>query len=457
MPMHRSVSTISSPEFINLTPLDISPLMSACEVKILYINANRNGSVITKEVAIEMAKKLRGAPIVGCFKEEKQDFIDHGEQIYIDEDGVHFKKTTRPYGFISPDSKVWFKDFEEYDEKSKQMVIRTYLMANGYLWTEQYPECKSVIEEGRPQSMELDKKTLVGNWSKFENSEVEFFIIDDALFSMLCILGDDVEPCFEGSCITAPDISSDFALAADSDFTHSLYNMMQELTFALKGGLETMHDELTQNSEEIKDNLEQSVEDNIDNTVETENVDTDTTANVEFASCNNNKESENKEKASDNKESENKEKASDNKEEDEEDKKNYSLIVEELKSAKAEIESNYSILLEKFEALESECKELREFKCNIENIEKDKMIAKFSMLSDEDKSDVIANKANYSLDDIESKLSVICFRKGVNFSIQEEIDVEKEPVITTFNLESSVSNKNANVPSWIAAVQANQK
>jgi len=27
---HQSIATINSPEFINLTPLDINPLMSSC-------------------------------------------------------------------------------------------------------------------------------------------------------------------------------------------------------------------------------------------------------------------------------------------------------------------------------------------------------------------------------------------------------------------------------------------
>ena len=31
--MHQSIATISSPEFINLQPLDINPLMSKCEIK----------------------------------------------------------------------------------------------------------------------------------------------------------------------------------------------------------------------------------------------------------------------------------------------------------------------------------------------------------------------------------------------------------------------------------------
>jgi hypothetical protein len=49
---HKSVATIQNPEFINLTPLDINPLMSACEIKIFYLGENRNRSFISKDVAI---------------------------------------------------------------------------------------------------------------------------------------------------------------------------------------------------------------------------------------------------------------------------------------------------------------------------------------------------------------------------------------------------------------------
>ena len=72
------------------------------------------------------------------------------------------------------------------------------------------------------------------------------------------------------------------------------------------------------------------------------------------------------------------------------------------------------------------------------------------MLSDEDKADVITNKSQYSLDEIESKLSVICVRKRVNFTVDEKDEKEaKEDVITTFNL----GDVDSNIPSWIKAVR----
>ena len=64
--MNTSLATINSPQFINLTPLDINPLMSACEIKVLYVGENRNHSFITKKIATEMSKTLRDAPIVGA-------------------------------------------------------------------------------------------------------------------------------------------------------------------------------------------------------------------------------------------------------------------------------------------------------------------------------------------------------------------------------------------------------
>ena len=56
--MHKSIATIDSPEFINLTPLDINPLMSECEIKVFYLGENRNRSYINEETAMEMAKTL---------------------------------------------------------------------------------------------------------------------------------------------------------------------------------------------------------------------------------------------------------------------------------------------------------------------------------------------------------------------------------------------------------------
>jgi hypothetical protein len=62
-----------------------------------------------------------------------------------------------------------------------------------------------VVEgKGNNQSMELDEETLDATWTKDRNGKPKFFIINEAIIEKLCILGEDNEPCFEGSHITAP-------------------------------------------------------------------------------------------------------------------------------------------------------------------------------------------------------------------------------------------------------------
>ena len=469
--MHQSIATIDSPEFINLQPLEINPLMSSCEIKVLYLGENRNHSYITKDVATEMAKTLRGAPIVGYYKEEKDDFADHGERMIFDDEGIKFECLTRPYGFVAPDAKVWFQKFDDVDEFGNT-TTREYLMTTGYLWTGQYEECKSVVEGGKPQSMELDEESLEGHWSTNSKTGMDFFIINDAIFSKLCILGEDVEPCFEGSSITAPEVSKTFT-KMDDNFKKTLYAMMQDLKFALEGGQKMIIDEAETKvtepevveteaeitAEETSIETEATVEE--ETTLETEesSEDKDTEDQSVLAENDNSIEDqssqENFTKADDKDEEEESKDANDSKEdseseEDDEDKeykcgesgkkeKSYSLLETELaetKAAYADLEQKYQVLVE--------------FKKQIDNEKKDALINSFYMLSDEDKADVIENKSNYSLDEIESKLSVICVRKRVNFDLEDTS--KKEEVVenvTTYNM----NDVEPTTPAWIAAIK----
>lgn len=479
MPAVMSVATIDKPEFINIKPCN--PLISECEIKVMYVGENRNKSYITKEVATKMANSLPGNPIVGYFREDVGDFRDHGDMVTIDHEGVHFQCMTRPYGFVSPDAKVWFQKFEETDEFGN-VEIREYLMTTGYLWTGQYPECKVAAEGGgRPHSMELDNDTLDGKWARNNKTGMDFFIINDAIFSKLCILGQDVEPCFEGSTVSAPNISSTFS-KVDDDFTQTLYDMMQQLKFALKGE-QNMIDEknvqssfatdkkeeeekkVTEPSEEKKEESKEEDEEKKKNFAKEEEekkeeekpVDSEEEEKKEKFAKEEDKEEEKpasdeedeekKKFAKEEKEEDKEEKSSeDKKEEDEDEKKKFALLEEEHETLKA----NYA-------KLEEEYKELLAFKNQIEDEKKDALINSFYMLSDEDKAEVVENKSKFTLDEIEAKLSVICFRNKVNFDLDDnskfEDNKKEESPITTFNLESEVTS----TPAWVSAVRNTQK
>lgn len=432
-----SVATVKAPEFINIQ--SISPLISKCEIKVLYVGKNRNGSFISHSVAEQMAQTLPGSPIVGYFIESKEDFGDHGDQLIIDGEGVHFTKLTKPYGFVAPDAKVWFQEYEDTDEFGN-VEIREYLVTEGYLWTEQYEECKRAVTQGNPQSMELDEKSLKGYWSEDSKTGCEFFIINDAVFSKLCILGEDVEPCFEGAAVSAPKM--DYSL--DSEFTDTLFNMMTELKFALQKGGELSMDMENQIDNEIVEEFSQT-EDNSEETPIVENQ--DTIVEEEFVK----KKSDEDEKEEDEAAPEEEDKEEDKADEEDEDEKKKSQTKHSLHTDEEydSLSVEYSSLQEKYSALETEVNELREFKLSVENEKKDALINSFYMLSDEDKANVIANKAQYSLEDIKKELCVICVDKKVNFNLEKESE-DTDEVPTTFNLHA---HEEDTLPAWLKAVE----
>lgn len=468
-------------EFINITP--INPLISKCQIKVCYVGEepNRNGSIITKEVAKSMANSLPGSPIVGFFNEDKQDFEEHNRVIDISNGEFKIKDITRPYGFVDLNAKVWFQKFLDDGQNEHE-----YMMTEGWLWTGQYPECKRVLDKGNNQSMELDEETLDATWSKNKNNEPLFFIINEAIISKLCILGENNEPCFEGSNIKAPTIQ--FAL--EEGFKEQLFSMINELKDLLNKGGEKV---FTRYSVEIGDTLWNALYDHVKDQYSIESVCEDgeqkfavLTADgkyyrldfsllddtIEFAESvglieDYTPEAEPQFDASaveqyiQNRQKES-EKNQDN--EGKVDKYNLEEIQEyvELNNRYSELTNTYNTLNESYTTLsneysiaknritdlETQIQELTSFKKGIEKAEKQKMIDSFYMLSDEDKKDVVDNIDTYSLDDIEAKLSIICVRNKVSFNLD---DNKNKGTDVTLNLNGAGDD---NTPAWVKAIRA---
>lgn len=501
--MHLSIKLDTPIEFINIT--QYNPLISKCEIKVCYVGdePNRNHTVITKETAKQMANSLPGSPIVGFFNEEKQDYEEHNKIIEISNGQLNLKETTKPIGFVDLNARVWFQKFLD-----DETVEREYMMTEGWLWTGQYPECARIIEKGNNQSMELDTQTLQGHWANFENGAPSILIINEAIISKLCVLGQDVEPCFEGASITAPMVQ--FSL--EDDFKNQLLSMMNELKELLSKGGDKM---FTKYNVEIGDslwvNLYNAVVENY--TIESVCEENGQKFAVLFANDKyyrmgiNILEDGNVEFAAEVEELEGyipfeepqfdaaavaKYAASLNavepvtSPENVEDKtvqynlneiqeyielsNNYSTlqnnyqealttiealrIVEnsynELLGTSQELETNYSVALNTINALTAQVEELTQFKASIERAKKLQMIESFYMLSEADKADVTNNIDNYSLDEIEAKLSVICVRNRVSFSCNQEETNQN----TTVNLDYSLHD---DVPAWVKALRAVSK
>lgn len=451
--MNKSIPTSTSVEFVSLTPLN--PLISKCEIKVLYTGLNRNRSFITKEVANKMAQSLPGTPIVGEFL--TQDFGDHGEEdLVIDENGLRFVKSTVPYGFIPTDAKIWWQNFLDCDG-----VEREYLLTEGYLWTGRYPETQRVINKGNGQSMELDRDSLVGEWTKNDNAEFEYFNIDEAFFSALCILGEDVEPCFEGANIGRPSLL--YSLDKD-DFKSQLSAFMLDLKDALntQGGIpmednKSLETPLAPEVEvEVVEETTEIIEEVEVETTETESTDAEV---EEFAKDDKKKKKEEEkeeEQTSEEQPSNDKQEENTDEEDKKKKKKNYKLeeVEEYVQLSKdfLELSTKYESLVQEYEAMKPVLEKFQAQENERVMAEKQEMINRFYMLDEADLKEVKENIANFSLDEIESKLCVIAVRKKVNFNLDttENSDKEIEKPITTFNMGTVVDS----TPAWLKAVES---
>lgn len=440
---HSSVKMNTPCEPINVTPLN--PLISKCQIKVCYVSddPNRNKSVITKEVATKMANSLPGSPIVGYFNRETEDFEQHSKQLEIIDGKIAITEKTKPYGFVDLNAKCWFQKFVDDGDQEHE-----YLMTEGYLWTGQYPECQKVIEDGSNQSMELcqDEEFLNAHWTKDANGKPLFFIINEALISKLCILGDDYDPCFEGAQISKVEFSF------EDGFMDTFSNMIFQLKEILdKGGFQEMPNQEELEFEKKKKEQEEQDKKEQEKTPGTE---------------------DNSEGGKTEDEDEKKKKKTQYAEEKCPEcgkpiaectckKSNYCLedIVEytELKAKYEDLENKYNDAMANYNSLSDQIQKLAEFKSNAERKEKEAMVASFYMLSDEDKADVLAKIDEYTLDEVESKLSVICVRNKVNFNLDNE---EEKPVEDKDDNPLSYNLNNDDVetvPAWVAAVRSVKK
>ena len=510
---HSSIKIANAPcEFINITPLN--PMISKCYIKVCYVGdePNRNGSVITKDVARQMANSLPGSPIVGFYNEYKDDFEEHNKVINIGGGIMEMKEVTKPYGFVDWNAKCWFQKFLD-DGKDEH----EYLMTEGWLWTGQYPEVQRVLDRGNNQSMNIDNEFTSGTWTKDNKGMPKFFIVNEAIITNLCILGEDQEPCFEGSTITSGEEKSPIVqFSLDENFQQEILSMMQELKKALnKGGsrmfttyavtvgdslwtnlysyvsekmpgqkiygcfedgeqkFAVLHNEednkfyrldfsLSEDTFSPADEVSELTDFSQENQFKAEDIEA---FEAEFKKKKDDEEEDkngegDNPKPEDKSEGDNEPEDDDDKEDpeddsDEDDKKkkkktNYNLddVVEyqELLTKYNDLQNRVNELETENQNLTSEIEPLRQFKLETDRKDKEAMIQKFYMLTDEDKKDVIENIDTYSLDDIEAKLSIICVRNKVSFNLEDE----KETPPFTFNLDEN-EGYDASTPAWVKA------
>lgn len=157
--------------------------LSKARCRIFYKGANRNGTFITDEFAKELISTLHYVPVKGIYKKdevEEGDFTDHG----------HARSEGQIYGIVPENNNFAWEEHVDEDN-----VPRTYACTDVLLFTALYPEAGEIV--GKGQSMELYEPSIQYHFSIVDSQK--YVVFDHGSFLGLQVLGDTVEPCFEGA------------------------------------------------------------------------------------------------------------------------------------------------------------------------------------------------------------------------------------------------------------------
>jgi len=166
--------------YTELTPT-LNPNVLWGRVRAFYRYENRNFTYFDDETAAYMVSHLAGTPIVGTFVEEANDFAGHNRKN---------PKDVRLYGCVPGAYNFqWEKQLDE------DGVEREYACFDVWVFTY---HSEGILIPGKKQSMELDPKSVRGNWET-RNGLNYFHFTPGVVLAGLCVLGDAKRPCFEGA------------------------------------------------------------------------------------------------------------------------------------------------------------------------------------------------------------------------------------------------------------------
>ena len=174
-----------------------SDTISKGRCRIFYKYANRNGTYITDEFAEKLLSSIPYTPVKGIYDNFEEDYTDHGRA----------RELGRIYGIVPQDPNLqWEKHLDE------DGVEREYACVDVLIYTALYEEAEEIL--GKPQSMEIYEPSIKGSWKIINGRRM--FEYTDGCFLGLQVLGDNVEPCFEGAAF------------------FSLYNSLKQLVDEIK-------------------------------------------------------------------------------------------------------------------------------------------------------------------------------------------------------------------------------
>lgn len=371
-------------------------VFAPAKILIGYCGDNRNYSNISEEVY--MNARIKNIPVVANFISDKNDFGGHDVKIIHTEDGIDFYAATVPFGLVPESAKQWFTE-EMVDGEMKKCYWTECL-----LWKRQYGFEKIAQAKRINHSMEISA-------SEYTERDDGIVQIDKMDFEALCLLGSDVEPCFENSRL-------ELGYALDSEIAEMMEQYKQ---YCLSNeGVNKMD-----NENKFTENEQVNEPENVAEPEQT--VEPETSAENEFNQTEN--ESENTENA--------------------ENEGTQAETQADPETESVDYELKYNELVSQFDALNEEVESLRKFKADIEAEirakEEAEVFAKFEKLSEiEEFTKLKETSSEYTIETLEEKCFAIAGKHGINLFAKETENTETEPV-TKFSVVPENNEKKESI------------
>ena len=407
----------------NLVPLNNSALSKA-RLKIFYKGMNRNGSYINEEIAEKLISTLPGTPVVGYYDSDKDDFLGHVSP-----------ESNRAYGFVPEEMNFKWEMFLDPDG-----VYRTYACTDIILWTGRYPIASKIV--GKSHSMELNPDTVEGEW--VEHDDEYYFEFTNAEFFGLCVLGEEYEPCFEGSSFyELHQQENNTSISKDLKEMFSLYKSTIDSAEENPTGGQEMEDEKLKPQDLNNDSVEEEIKEQEEEVKEEENKPSET-EEVKDESFEEGKEEETdeEEKEEEQEEPEQEEEKEDESEETDEPEEEEEKEEVDFNSALAEKDKTIA-------TLEAELKELREYKKAKVNEEKEEVLNTYSNKLTEEEIADFRNK-------IEDYSSAVELKKDIAVCLLDKQSNEEKIEESNYALINSRKNTFTGIEA-IVAKYANKK
>ena len=363
----------------------INSNLGRVKVMVCHTGKNLNYSKFSRESLEKALTSLEGIPLVGEYKEEKEDFGAHGGKIEITDDSFKWTETTRPYGFI-PFGDLANIRFETIMDKDG-ITEKEWLVADAYIWYKKYPEIERIFEGNNNQSMEIS----VDNYNYDEDGYLDITAFQ---FLALCVLGENVSPAMAGA-----------KIQGYSEFKAEFQVMLNEAMSELKEVIDVKYEENKPEETDVKvdetevkadEVVEPEVVEEVENAESNEEVKTDETVEkpveVEVVT------------------------------EDQYEVEVLDFAYDVLKDEFLKLQELYTVSVSEKDALQSKVAEYQKAE---KQEQLDSLYAEFSELDEEEINSVKEKAMEMSIDEVETILFSMLGRKQkqINFSKKTVSDV----------------------------------